>query len=148
MTNIRCKGKREIDLLAIDPKTGQKFHIESTVWTNRKLNLRTLEQLVETKFNDPRVKERIREFFGESEYKRWLVVSPQKVDSQLDEIARNKFDLEIEYIDTMLRMIMRKLRFGSRDQVSRILEIVKLKEDFDRKHFVHTVKKSRLLSEH
>ena len=144
MTNIRCKGKREIDLLAIDPKTGQKFHVESTVWTNRKLSLKTLERLVETKFNDPRVKERIREFFGESEYRRWLVVSPQKVDSQLVEIARNKFGLEIEYIDMMLRMIMTKLRFGSRDQVLRILEIVKLKEDFDRTHFVPPVKKPRL----
>lgn len=96
------------------------------------------------KFNDPRVKERIREFFGESEYERWLVVSPQKVDSQLVKIARNKFGFEIKYIDTILRMIMRKLRFGSRDQVLRILEIVKLKEDFDRTHFVPPVKKPRL----
>jgi len=29
--NIRCPGQSEIDLLAIDPKTGNKYHIESGV---------------------------------------------------------------------------------------------------------------------
>ena len=29
--NIRCAGQREIDLLAIDPKTSKRFHIETSV---------------------------------------------------------------------------------------------------------------------
>lgn len=29
--NIKCRGQYEIDLLAIDPKTGDKYHIESGV---------------------------------------------------------------------------------------------------------------------
>jgi hypothetical protein len=29
--NIKCSGQFEIDLLAIDPKTGEKYHIESGV---------------------------------------------------------------------------------------------------------------------
>lgn len=29
--NIKCPGQYEIDLLAIDPKTGEKYHIESGV---------------------------------------------------------------------------------------------------------------------
>lgn len=144
MTNIRCNGKKEIDLLAINPKTGQKFHIESSVWIKRKLNLKTLDSHVEKKFDDPRVKVRITEFFGESKYRRWLVVSPQKVDFQLEDTARNKFGVEIKYIDAIVRMIMKKLRkFGSRDDLLRTLEIVKLKEDFDRKHYATPVKKPR-----
>src|SRR6266404_1672765 len=31
ITNIKCPGQHEIDLLAIDPRTGDKYHIESGV---------------------------------------------------------------------------------------------------------------------
>jgi len=143
MTNIRCKGKKEIDLLAIDPKTGQKFHVESRVWTNRRLNSNDLTKLADEKFNDSRVKEKISEFFGESQYSKWLVVSSQKVNPQLDECA-SKLGIEIWYIGVMFRMIKPKLRFGSRDQVLRILEIVKIEEDFDRTYSGPPVKKPRL----
>jgi hypothetical protein len=134
MTNIRCSGKKEIDLLAINPKTEQKFHVESSVWTNRRLNSNDLAKLADEKFNDSRVKEKISEFFGESQYSKWLVVSPQKANPQLDECA-SKLGIKIWYIDVMVRMIMRKLgRFGSRDHVLRMLEIIELKEKFDRTH--------------
>ena len=135
MTNIRCEGKKEIDLLAINARTGNKLHVESRVWTNRKLDLKILSSLVEEKFDDLRVKKKIREFFGDSKYGRWLVVSPQTVDFQLDEIAREKFGIEIKYIDTILRMIMRKSKhFGSRDHILRTLEIVKPIREFDLAH--------------
>jgi hypothetical protein len=51
------------------------------------------------------------------------------------DLARSKHAIEIRYIDVMVRMIMRKQgRFGSRDDILRTLEIVKLIEDFNRKH--------------
>jgi hypothetical protein len=31
MTNIRCSGQHEIDLLAVDLKTGTRYHVESSV---------------------------------------------------------------------------------------------------------------------
>jgi len=31
MTNIRLKKNKEIDLLAINPRTGEKYHVESRV---------------------------------------------------------------------------------------------------------------------
>jgi hypothetical protein len=34
MTNIRCKGGKEIDLLAVNPITGKRYHIESRVSTS------------------------------------------------------------------------------------------------------------------
>lgn len=33
--NIKCSGQYEIDLLAIDPKSGERFHIESGVSISR-----------------------------------------------------------------------------------------------------------------
>jgi hypothetical protein len=33
MTNVRCKGGKEIDLLAINPLTRKKYHVESRVST-------------------------------------------------------------------------------------------------------------------
>ncbi len=37
MTNIRLKGAKEIDLLAINPKNSEKFHVEARVSTSHKL---------------------------------------------------------------------------------------------------------------
>jgi hypothetical protein len=37
MTNVKCKGGKEIDLLAMDPKTLEKYHVESRVSTSFKL---------------------------------------------------------------------------------------------------------------
>lgn len=134
MTNIRCKGRKEIDLLAVDPKTGEIFHVESHVWTNRRLNSTELKELVDKKFSDPEVKEKVTEFFGESDYRKWLVVSPQNVNQELNEYAR-KLGIEIKYIELMVRTIMRKMgRLGSRDHILRTLEIVKLKEKWDDTH--------------
>lgn len=134
MTNIRCRGQKEIDLLAINPKTEEKFHVESSVWTNRRLNSSSLAKLVDKKFNDLRVKEKIGEFFGKSDYRKWLVVSPQDENPQLDKYA-GSLGIEIWYIEVMVRMIMRKMcRYGSRDHVLRTLEIVKQKEEWESKH--------------
>lgn len=40
MTNIRLKGGKEIDLLAINPRTGEKYHIEARVSTTLKIKLK------------------------------------------------------------------------------------------------------------
>jgi hypothetical protein len=134
MTNIKCRGKKEIDLLAINPITGRKFHIESSVWTKRRLSSNGLAKLADKKFNDSEVKGKISEFFGESDYEKWLVVSPQNVNRQLDEYA-SKLGIEIRYIEEMVRTMMRKMdRYGSRDHILRTLEIVNLKEKWDRTH--------------
>jgi hypothetical protein len=134
MTNIRCSGQKEIDLLAVNPKTGEMFHVESHVWTERRLNSTELAELVENKFNDSKVKEKISEFLKESDYKKWLVVSPQDVNQELNEYARKR-GIEIWYIDVMVNMIMEKMkRFGSRDHIIRMLEIVKLREKWQSKH--------------
>jgi hypothetical protein len=37
MANVKCKGGKEIDLLAINPKNLERYHIESRVSTTFKL---------------------------------------------------------------------------------------------------------------
>jgi len=135
MPNVRCKGNKEIDLLAVDPKTQVKYHVESRVWLKQTLHLEDIDSLAKEKFEHPIVREKIQKLFGNSKYRKWLVIQPQKVDSQLDDFARDKFGIEIQYIDTILRMIMRKISStGSRNDVLRTLELVNLIREFDQMH--------------
>jgi len=93
--NIKCKGQYEIDLLAIDPKTGDRYHIESTVSVSRgfsKLTAlpfdpeklkervqvarqrRTVGFFHERKFSPPPVVQKLKEFgFEEGKYGRIVV---------------------------------------------------------------------------
>ena len=43
MTNVRCKGGREIDLLAMDPLTYKKYYIEARISTSRGFVIREKE---------------------------------------------------------------------------------------------------------
>jgi len=135
MTNIKCKSGREIDLLAINPLTGEKYHVESKVWLGKKFRVKDINSLAKEKFEHPIVKEKIQKFFRDSKYRKWLVIQPQKVDFQLDDFAREKYGIEIQYIEVFLRMMMRKLSFkGSRDHVLRTLELFRIIREFDRTH--------------
>lgn len=88
MTNIRCKGNKEIDLLAINPRTGDKFHVESRVGTSPSFKIRIkdtytskgrphkigLDYFDKEKFNHPIVIKKIQEIFGNLDYRQILVV--------------------------------------------------------------------------
>lgn len=93
--NIRCAGQNEIDLIAIDPMTGDRYHIEVSISISegfRKLTgkpfdrekvkqrvhqapqRRTVGFFVERKFTPPTVLERLREFgFEDGGYARVIV---------------------------------------------------------------------------
>ena len=90
--NIKCPGQHEIDLLAINPKTGRKYHIETTVSTSsgfskittknfdpdlfkqrlhRPKQRRTLGFFVEKKFSAPGVIETLQNHgFKKGKYKK------------------------------------------------------------------------------
>jgi len=88
MTNIMLEGGKEIDLLAFDPITKERYHVEVRVATGRGFRLRMvdtqtkngrkhrrgLDTLNEIKFAHPTVAKVIREIFGSGEYKKVLVV--------------------------------------------------------------------------
>ncbi|MDH5595656.1 MAG: hypothetical protein OEY40_02945 [Candidatus Bathyarchaeota archaeon] len=97
MTNVRCKGGKEIDLLAINPKSGEKYHVESSVKPAFKLKVKTtytkqgkshrdgIDFFVDKKFNHPLVLGKIHEIFGDTNYRKWLVVWSVQDDSVFQE---------------------------------------------------------------
>jgi hypothetical protein len=86
MTNTKCKGGREIDLLAVNPITNLKHPIESRVSTsfilkdkatytkNGVCNKNGLDYFEKQKFENPFIKEKIKEIFANQPYfKTWVV---------------------------------------------------------------------------
>jgi hypothetical protein len=65
--NIKV-DRREIDLLAIHPISGEKLHIESSVHANEKLGIKSLENIAENKFNHPNIKDCVFGFFHTTDY--------------------------------------------------------------------------------
>jgi hypothetical protein len=138
MTNIRCKGGKEIDLLAMNPMTMQRYHIESRISTTFKLKLEAtytkdgrchkngLDYFKKDKFEHPLVKEKINEIFGETEYSKVLVVWNVEDISLLD-VARKQYGFEIWFIDDLINEILVKGNLkGSRDDVLRLIELISI----------------------
>jgi hypothetical protein len=144
MTNIRCKGGKEIDLLAINPKSLEKYHVEARVSTSHSFALRAkdhstrsssyrrgLNYFIKEKFNHPLVVKTIKEFFGSGNYSKILVVfhvDRRRFDAwDADEIGV-KIWLITDIIETLM---MRQKSMGSRDQIMRTLELMHVKRIYD-----------------
>lgn len=126
MTNIKCKGKREIDLLAINPKTLDKYHVESSVWTTSPFKRERIERFLSDKFDNPQVKNRTQEIFGSEDYSRVLVLW-DVFDLSLVPWAQANFNFKIWFMDNLLNQLMKKRVWkGWRDDVLRTLELVSL----------------------
>lgn len=154
MTNIKCKGNKEIDLLAINPRTGNKFHVESRVGTSPSFKIRLhdtytkkgiahkigIDYFAKEKFDHPLVKEKIKEIFGNINYVKILVVWDVQ-DEALVEEAKKIFDIEIWFIIEMIYDLMEKGKIrGSRDDILRTVELMGLFEKNKKKIFRKTVK--------
>lgn len=140
MTNIRCKRNKEIDLLAIHPKTDEKYHVESRIGTSPSFKIRLhdtytksgrayrigLDYFAKEKFDHPLVKEKIKEIFGDVDYNKWLVVwNVQDVD--VIKQAKVKFGIRITSIGLLLsRMVEKGQVKGSRDDILRVIELMTL----------------------
>lgn len=140
MTNIRLKGNKEIDLLAINPKTEEKFHVEARISTSRGFALkekdtytskgrphkRGLDYFEKEKFNHPIVVGKIHELFGDSNYRKVLIVwNTEDNFAHLPQLAKEKFNIEIWGLRHFLRAFMfKRLTIGSRDDILRTMELV------------------------
>lgn len=132
MSNIRLKGGKEIDLLAINPKTNRRYHIESRVSTSHKLKIK--ETFTKTgkrhrngvdffhneKFEHPTVKEGITKFFGNNDYQKILVV--YNYEDGAKEEAR-KFGIEVIRINEILSELMNLKFEGARDEILRTVDL-------------------------
>jgi hypothetical protein len=138
MANVRCKRGKEIDLLAINPIKGKKFHVESRVSTVFKLRLKntrkkdgsthrdSLDYFGKEKFEHPAVVNKIKELFGETDYEKVLVVykTEEPVDSFIQKTF-GKFGIRILLMKDVIADLREEAEVkGSRDDVMRFIELI------------------------
>jgi len=136
MTNIKCNGNKEIDLLAIEPKSMKKYHVESRgstifrlksedIFSNRLGSGIPLRDGIaffhNSKFNHEKIKEKILEIFGNETYEKVLVVYDVKDDSVIP-TADKLFGIKVWLLKNLLAELMKKGVSGSRDDVLRLAE--------------------------
>ena len=138
MTNIMLKGGKEIDLLAYNPQTNEKCHIEVRVATGRGFRLRLidtqtkngrkhkrgLDTLSAIKFTPPIVVNSVKEIFGSLDYKKVLVVWDVQ-NSEVIEQAKAVYDIEVWKISDVISEMMREIGTKSyRDDALRIIQLI------------------------
>jgi len=137
MTNIMLKGGKEIDLLAINPRTNEKFHIECRVSISKGFSLREkdtrtrngkkhkigLDTLSATKFEHPTVVAKIKEIFGNSEYKKVLIAG-FILSEEVVEKAKSIYNIEIWQISKLVDQLLLSVGSkGHRDDILRTLQL-------------------------
>jgi hypothetical protein len=138
MTNIQVQGNKEIDLLAIDPLSGQRYHVESRVATTFKLRDKAtylkdgrchkdgLDYFSKEKFEHPQIKAFINAIFLNANYQKILVVWNTHGE-QITKIAESEYGIRVMQMKEIINEFLKSTRTsGSRDDVLRILELVSL----------------------
>ena len=138
MTNIMLEGGKEIDLLAFNSLSGEKFHIEVRVATGRGFRLRLvdtqtkngrkhrrgLDTLNEIKFAHPTVVNAVKEIFGSSEYKKVLVVWDVE-DRSVIEKTKSLYNIEIWKISNIMSELIREVKTRPyRNDVLRTIQLI------------------------
>jgi hypothetical protein len=140
MTNIMLEGGKEIDLLAGNPRSVEKYHVEvrvaigkgfrlrikDTQTKNGRKHRRGLDTLSAIKFEPPIVVNSVRRIFGSSDYKRVLVVW----DVQSNEVVKQAkvvYGIEVWKMPDIIDQIMKRVETKAhRDDVLRTLQLVRL----------------------
>jgi hypothetical protein len=138
MTNIMLEGGKEIDLLAFDPITKERYHIEVRVATGRGFRLRLvdtqtkngrkhrrgLDTLNEIKFAHPTVVSAVKDIFGGGEYKKVLVVWDVE-DSGVIEQAKSIYNIEIWKMTDLMNQLIREVKTKPyRNDVLRTIQLI------------------------
>jgi len=138
MTNIMLEGGKEIDILAFNPLTKERFHIEVRIATGRGFRLRMkdtqtkkgykhrrgLDTLNEVKFAHPVVTAKVKEIFGTSEYRKVLVVWDVE-STEVIKQAKAVYGIEVWLISDILKEIKTQVKTQPfRDDVLRTLQLV------------------------
>jgi hypothetical protein len=138
MTNIMLGGGKEVDLLAYNPRTNEKYHIEVRVTIGRGFRLRMkdtqtkngrkhrrgLDTLNEIKFKPQIVVDKVTETFGSSDYNRVLVVWELQ-ESKVIEQAKDEYNIEVWKISDIMNQMMKEIGTKSyRDDVLRTVQLI------------------------
>jgi len=141
MTNVMLEGGKEIDLLAVNPISGEKYHIEVRVATGRGFALRLIDSqtksgrkhrrgmdtLNEIKFVHPTVVSAVREIFGGGEYRKVLVVWDVE-DSKVIEQAKSLYSIEIWKISSIISELTQEVKTKPyRNDVLRTIQLISKK---------------------
>ena len=140
MTNVVLSGGKEIDLLAVNPISGEKFHIEvrvaikgfrlrlvDTQTKKGRKHRRGLDTLNKIKFVHPIVVNAVKEIFGSGEYKKVLVVWDVE-DSNVIEQAKNIYNIEVWKISNVISELMGEVKSRAyRDDVLRTIQLISKK---------------------
>lgn len=139
MTNIMLEGGKEIDLLAFNPITKERYHIEVRVATGRGFRLRLvdtqtkngckhrrgLDTLNEIKFAHPTVVNAVKEIFEGGEYRKVLVVWDVEDESVIEHAKRSPYNIEIWKISDIMSELTREVKTKAyRDDVLRTIQLI------------------------
>ena len=138
MTNIMLKGGKEIDLLAINPKTNKKYHIEVRVATGRGFKLRLIDTQTKTgrkhrrgldtlnqiKFTHPTMVNAIKQIFGTNKYQKVLVVWEVENNIVIEK-AKELYNIEIWKMSNIMRELAQKVNTKAyRDNILRTIQLL------------------------
>jgi hypothetical protein len=138
MTNVMLKGGKEIDLLAVNPISGEKYHIEVRVATGAGFRLRMVDTQTKSgrkhrrgmdtlnaiKFSHPTVVNAVKGIFGSGKYRRVLVVWDVDDESVVEQ-AKSLYDIEIWKISDIMSELIREVGTKSyRDDVLRTIQLI------------------------
>jgi hypothetical protein len=138
MTNIMLEGGKEIDLLAFNSLSGEKFHIEVRIATGRGFRLRLidtqtkkgrkhrrgLDTLNEIKFSHPTVVKAVKEIFGRDEYRKVLVVWNVE-DGSVIEQARSVYNIDVWKMTDLMNQLVREVKTKPyRNDVLRTIQLI------------------------
>jgi len=137
MTNVMLEGGKEIDLLAVNPISGEKYHVEVRVTIERGFRIRMidtqtkmgrkhrrgLDTLNAIKFKP--VEGAVTEIFGSSEYKKVLVVWDVEDSSVIEQAKRHPYNIEIWKMADLMNQLMREVKTKPyRNDVLRTIQLI------------------------
>jgi hypothetical protein len=143
MTNVMLDGGKEIDLLALDPCSGNKYHIEVRVAISRGFRIRLvdtqtksgikhkrgLDTLNEIKFSPPAVVNSCREIFGCDNYKRVLVVWDVQ-EPNVIKLAKDLYGIEVWRISDLINDLINEVDTKAyRDDILRTVQLISTKSN-------------------
>ncbi len=138
MTNVMLDGGKEIDLLAIDPYSLDKYHIEVRVATGQGFRIRSidtqtssgrkhkvgLDTLNEIKFSPSAVVNFCSNLYGGDKYKRVLVVWEVKELAVIEQ-AKKIYGIEIWRMPDIMKELMTSIGTkGYRDDILRSVQLL------------------------
>jgi len=134
------EGGKEIDLLAVNPISGEKYHIEVRVTIEKGFRIRMVDTQTKSGRKHRRgidtlntikfkpVEDAVKGIFGSSEYRKVLVVWDVE-DSSVIEQAKSLYNIEVWKMSDVMSELVREVKTKAyRDDVLRTIQLISIKD--------------------